>query len=76
MTDTPADAQRRYERILELAYGVHGVLIARVWGWDGKVAVAVRGAGSTVDLVKRVEDALEPLKEPNELWEFGLLDEG
>ena len=76
MSEVSEAQGRRYERILELAYGVHGVLLARVWGWEGKVAVAVRGAGSTNDLVKRVESALEPLKEPNELWEFGLLDEG
>jgi hypothetical protein len=72
----------RLRRTLEIVYGVDGVVAARVWQWtenlgrDEKVAVAVRAnaACSPSDVLRRVEMAVESLREPGEAWEFGLLD--
>ena len=79
---TKQEAPPRLRRTLELVYGVDGVVAARVWNWtenlgrDEKVAVAVRANAmcSPTDLLRRVEAAVEVLREPGEAWEFGLLD--
>jgi hypothetical protein len=72
-----SDLPPRLRRTLELVYQVEGVAAARVWVWTGKVAIGIRampnhGAG---DLLKRVESAVAPLREPNETWEFGMMDD-
>lgn len=66
----------RLRRTLELVYGVEGVTAARVWHWPGCVAVGVRGAmlSSPSELLRRVESAVSGLREPEETWDFGLLD--
>jgi hypothetical protein len=72
----------RLKRTLELVYGVDGVVAARVWQWtenkgrDEKVAVAIRHNATSCpkDVLRRVEAAVEALREPGEAWEFGLLD--
>jgi hypothetical protein len=65
----------RLRRVLEVVYAVEGVCAARVWLWPGRVAVGVRardlGEG---ELIRRVERATLPLRDPEETWEFGLLD--
>ena len=74
----PADSLApRLRRTIELAYGVEGVVSARVWQWSGRVAVGVRGTVSTTpaDLLRRVESAVGALREPGEVWDFGILDE-
>jgi len=67
----------RIRRAIELAYGVEGVIAARVWQWPGRVAVAVRGGVATVPstLLRRVEAAVAGLREPGETWDFGILDD-
>jgi hypothetical protein len=68
----------RLRRTLELVYGVEGVVAARVWQWQqGRVAVGVRGGRATapLDLLRRVESAVSGLREPGEIWEFGILEE-
>lgn len=72
MTDLPP----RIRRTLELVYGVEGVTAARVWQWEKKVAVGVRGGASSTpaDLLRRVEAAVAGVREPEETWEFGILD--
>lgn len=67
----------RLRRALELVYGVEGVTSARVWAWSGKVAVGVRAAAAfaPAELLRRVEAAVAPLRDPGESWEFGLLDD-
>jgi hypothetical protein len=62
---------------LELAYGVEGVVAARVWEVSGRVMVGVRGAAAIVpvDLLRRVESAVSGLREPGEAWDFGILQE-
>ncbi len=72
----------RLRRTLELVYGVDGVVAARVWRWtenlgrDERVAVAVRAnaISSPTDVLRRVEAAVEGVREPGEAWDFGLLD--
>jgi hypothetical protein len=76
------DPPPRLQRTLELVYGVDGVVAARVWQWtenlgrDEKVAVAVRAnaTSSPTEVLRRVEAAVEAVREPGEAWEFGLLD--
>ena len=78
MTDAPETPELppRVRRILESVYAVEGVAAARVWLWPGKVAVGVRGTVniSSSELLRRVSSAVAPLKEPDEAWEFGLLE--
>jgi len=66
----------RIRRTLELVYGVEGVTAARVWHWPGQVSVGVRPAmmSAPAELLRRVEHAVAGLREPEETWEFGLLD--
>ena len=68
----------RLRRTLELAYGVEGVVEARIWQWPGRIAVGVRGGNGTspAELVRRVEVAVAGLREPEENWDFGILDDG
>jgi hypothetical protein len=67
----------RVRRAIELVYGVEGVTAARVWQWSGKVAVGVRiSATSTpAETLRRVESAVAAVREPDEVWEFGLLED-
>jgi len=67
----------RLRRTLELVYSVDGVTAARIWQWDQRVAVGVRGAAgsSPLDLIHRVEIAVAGVREPDETWEFGVLDD-
>lgn len=76
MTDAQRALPPRIRRTLELVYGVEGVTAARVWHWPGRVAVGVRPAVSSSpgELLHRVESAVAGLREPDETWEFGLLD--
>ena len=72
----------RMRRILEIVYAVDGVGAARIWQWPGDgglqttIAVAVRPAPRTSpqELLQRVETAVSGLREPDEAWEFGLLE--
>jgi hypothetical protein len=57
-------------------YGVEGVTAARVWHWPGQVSVGVRPTmlSAQSELLRRVEHAVSGLREPDETWDFGLLD--
>jgi hypothetical protein len=67
----------RLLRALELAYAVEGVVAARVWQVPGGVAVGARGGAfaSPTDVLRRVELSVAGLREPGEIWEFGILDD-
>lgn len=67
----------RLKRTLEIVYGVDGVVAARVWQWQGRIAVGIRGGSGTSpsELLRRVETAVSGLRDPDEAWEFGILDE-
>jgi hypothetical protein len=70
-------ASARLERTLELVYSVEGVVAARIWQWSDRVAVGVRGgmATSPAALIRHVEHAVAGLREPGEVWEFGILED-
>jgi hypothetical protein len=76
-TSPPRLLPPRLRRTLDLVYGVEGVVAARVWEWEGRVAVGVRSSGPTsgTNLLGRVEAAVSGLREPGESWEFGILDD-
>lgn len=75
--EAPPDLPPRMRRILSCVYAVEGVAAARVWLWAEKVAVGVRGTNTvaTSELLRRVETAVASLREPDETWEFGLLED-
>jgi hypothetical protein len=79
MTKTPAQSElpARLRRTLELVYGVEGVVAARVWQLPGRVAIGVRGSLTTTpqELLRRVESAVAGLREPEESWDFGILED-
>ena len=68
----------RLKQTVETVFRVEGVTGVRVWLWPGKVAVGVQAspASSPQDLLRRVEAAVVGLREPGEIWEFGLLEAG
>jgi hypothetical protein len=74
---TPTELPPRLRRTLELVYGVEGVVAARVWHSPGRIAVGVRGSTTTTphDLLRRVESAVAGLREPDESWDFGILED-
>ncbi|AKU96826.1 hypothetical protein AKJ09_03490 [Labilithrix luteola] len=76
VTTPPPPLPPRIRRTLELVYGVEGVTAARVWHWPGRVSVGVRPAmlSAPSELLRRVESAVAGLREPDETWDFGLLD--
>ncbi|HEY8072535.1 MAG TPA: hypothetical protein VIF62_00450 [Labilithrix sp.] len=76
MNAAPIELPPRIRRTLELVYGVEGVTAARVWHWPGCVAVGVRPAmmSAPSELLRRVEAAVAGVREPEETWDFGLLE--
>jgi len=74
----------KLRRTLEVVYAIDGVAGARVWEWPGApgttmrvtVAVGIRPSpnASPGELLRRVEAAVAGLREPDEAWEFGILD--
>lgn len=76
MEQAIAELSPRLRRTLELVYRVEGVTAARVWHWPGRVAVGVRPAvlSAPSELLHRVECAVAGLREPEETWDFGLLE--
>lgn len=74
----------KLRRTLEVVYAIDGVAGARVWEWPGTpgaptrvtVAVGIRPSptASPTELLRRVEAAVAGLREPDEAWEFGILD--
>lgn len=68
------DLPPRLELALEIIYRIEGVAAAKIWQWEDRVAVAVRGVGLVEEqLLRRVEASLVSLAEPNEIWEYGIL---
>ena len=63
-------------RALELVYAVEGVVGARIWQWQGGVAVGINLAASShlAETLRRVEVAVAALRLPEEPRDFGLLD--
>jgi hypothetical protein len=65
----------RLKRILEVAYSIEGVSAARVWQWQGRIALGVRARDvGESELLRRVEQATMALRESGETWDFGVLE--
>jgi hypothetical protein len=77
LASAPRTAPQRLRRALELVYGVEGVVSARIWRWPGGIAVGVRGGSTTspTDLIRRVELATAGLRDADESWDFGILED-
>jgi hypothetical protein len=60
--------------VLEL----EGIVTVRVWELPNHVEIGVRVAPSDTpaDALKRVHELVDALREGEELWSVGLLDEG
>jgi hypothetical protein len=67
----------RLRRMLELVYGVDGVVAARVWQSPGRIAIGVRAGSSAApaSLLSCVESAVAGLRDPGEDWDFGILED-
>jgi len=79
MTDVSEPAQElpaRLRRALELVFAVEGVVGARIWQWPGRVAVGINvaTASSQGETLRRVEVAIAPVRQGDEVWDFGLLE--
>ena len=70
------DLDPRVRRALQVVYQIQGVVAAKVWAMPDRVAVGIRiGAGhGSADVLARVEASTAGLREPGEVWDFGLLD--
>jgi hypothetical protein len=76
-TQSSSPLDPRLRRVLELVYRTEGVAAARVWQWEGRIAVGVHPTAATTpsELLARVEAAVAALREPGETWDFGILDD-
>ncbi|WP_394824327.1 hypothetical protein [Pendulispora albinea] len=77
MTQPTVPLPPKLRRALELVYALEGVASARIWQWGDRIALGVRAgrAAAPAELLRRVEDAVSALREPGEVWDFGLLDD-
>lgn len=75
-TSRPQVLPPRIRRCVELVYAVEGVTAARVWHWPGQVCVGIRPGmmATPSEILRRVEHAVAGLREPDETWDFGLLE--
>jgi hypothetical protein len=66
----------RVRKILEAVYEVEGVVGAKVWVLPAHVAVALRVGNryGASDVIAHVVTATSSLRDPDEAWDFGLLD--
>ncbi|MEZ4405211.1 MAG: hypothetical protein R3A52_01790 [Polyangiales bacterium] len=78
MPDVPPPATPRARRIEEAVLDVDGVVAVRVWELPGRVEIGVRAAPSDAppDVLQRVRDVVDTLREGEETWDLGLLAEG
>jgi hypothetical protein len=77
MSETAASAARRTRRIEEAILEVDGVIGVKVWELPGRVEIGVRisPADTAPDVLKRVQDHVEALRDGAEVWDVGVLSE-
>lgn len=68
---------RRSRRIEEAVLEVDGVVGVRVWELADRVEVGIRVApiDAATDVLARVREVTEAMREGDEVWEVGLLTE-
>src|SRR4051812_50220790 len=73
----PGGAGRRARRIEETILEVDGVVAVRVWELAGRVEIGVVPSASDTptDVVERVREVVESLREADEIWEVGGLND-
>lgn len=78
MSEPSAAASRRSRRIEEAILEVEGVIAVRIWELPGRVEIGVRvsPADTAPDVIKRVREHVEALREDEEAWDVGVLAEG
>jgi hypothetical protein len=77
MSETTPAAARRTRRIEEAILEVDGVIGVRVWELPGRVEIGVRvsPADTPNDVLKRVHEHVEALRDGDEVWDVGVLSE-
>ncbi len=78
MSDPSQSAARRLRRIEEAILEVDGVVGVRVWELPGRVEVGVEIAPSDCppDVLQRVSERADALREEGEVWDVGVLTDG
>ena len=73
----PPPSTRRSRRIEEAVLEVDGVVGVHVWELADRVEVGVRVApnDAATDVLQRVREVTEAMREGDEIWEVGLLTE-
>jgi hypothetical protein len=74
----PPSGPQRLRRIESAVLELEGVASVRVWELEGAVEIGVRVAPActVADVLGRVSELSATLREGEERWEVGVLDEG
>lgn len=77
MSEPGPAAARRARRIEEAILEVDGVIAVRVWELPGRVEIGVRvsPADTVNDVLRRVDEYIDALRDGDEVWEVGILSE-
>lgn len=77
MDTTDPPQSRRSRRIEEAVLELDGVVGARIWELPDRVEVGIRVApiDAAPDVLQRVRELIEAMREGDERWEVGLLTE-
>jgi hypothetical protein len=75
---TTAPGSKRARRIEEAVLELEGIVTVRVWELPNRVEIGVRVAPSDTpaDALNRVNELVDALREGEETWAVGLLEEG
>lgn len=70
-------AARRTRRIEEAILEVEGVIGVRIWELPGRVEIGVRvsPADTAPDVIRRVHEHVDALRDGEEVWDVGVLSE-
>jgi hypothetical protein len=77
MDTTDPPQTRKSRRIEEAVLEVDGVVGVRIWELSDRVEVGIRVApiDAAPDVLQRVRELIEAMREGDERWEIGLLTE-
>ena len=78
MDTTDPPQTRKGRRIEEAVLEVDGVVGVRIWELSDRVEVGIRVApiDAAPDVLQRVRELIEAMREGDELWDVGVLTEG
>jgi len=77
MSEDHPTGSKRTRRIEEAVMELSGVIGVRVWELPGRVEIGVRVAPTDTpsDVLNRVQELTQAMREGDETWEVGLLAE-